>query len=173
MIEFEQINVNVDDGVAVVTLDRPERLNAIGSDTVALDAASLRAEALVERGPDGEPWLTIDFEKRTITLAPIATLIGLACGVVGIHFTTALVPPQTLGPYSIFLTFAPIGMWAIHAGVIKFTARHWAASPDRRALLRQIAGAGAGKLPWLLAACAVGTAASGGRADRERRTFVN
>ena len=28
MNEFEEMNVKVDDGVAVVTLDRPERLNA-------------------------------------------------------------------------------------------------------------------------------------------------
>lgn len=42
------------------------------------DAAALRARGRVSRGEDGAPWLTLDFEKRYITLAPVATLIGLA-----------------------------------------------------------------------------------------------
>jgi hypothetical protein len=43
-------------------------------------------------------------------------------------------------------------MWVVHAGLIKFTARHWAASPDRGALLREVLRAGARKLPWLVVA---------------------
>jgi acyl-CoA dehydrogenase len=42
------------------------------------DAASMRARGTVFRGEDGRPWLRLDFQKRYITLAPIATLIGLA-----------------------------------------------------------------------------------------------
>ncbi|MCB1056335.1 MAG: acyl-CoA dehydrogenase, partial [Acidobacteria bacterium] len=42
------------------------------------DAASLTSRGVVYRGPDGEPWLRLDWEKRYITLAPVATLIGLA-----------------------------------------------------------------------------------------------
>ncbi|MGH7947059.1 MAG: lipopolysaccharide biosynthesis protein, partial [Opitutaceae bacterium] len=78
---------------------------------------------------------------------------GLACGIAGVRLTSTLVPADTLGRYSIFLTFASVGMWAVHAGVIKFTVRHWAHAPDQRALARQIARAGARKLPWLVLAC--------------------
>src|SRR5262249_52532192 len=42
------------------------------------DATALRSEAVVLRGADGRPMLRLEFEKRYITLAPIATLIGLA-----------------------------------------------------------------------------------------------
>ena len=42
------------------------------------DAAALASRAVVEPGPGGEPWLVVDFEKRYITLAPVATVIGLA-----------------------------------------------------------------------------------------------
>ena len=52
---------------------------ALTEPTAGSDAASLRAEGVVETGADGAPWLVLDFEKRYITLAPVATLIGLAC----------------------------------------------------------------------------------------------
>jgi acyl-CoA dehydrogenase len=42
------------------------------------DAASLQAHGLVFRGPDGRPFLRLHWNKRYITLAPVATLIGLA-----------------------------------------------------------------------------------------------
>jgi acyl-CoA dehydrogenase len=42
------------------------------------DAASLQAHGLVVRGPDGRPFLRLDWKKRYITLAPVSTLIGLA-----------------------------------------------------------------------------------------------
>jgi acyl-CoA dehydrogenase len=42
------------------------------------DAAALASRGVVYRGDDGEPWLALDFEKRYITLAPVATVIGLA-----------------------------------------------------------------------------------------------
>jgi acyl-CoA dehydrogenase len=42
------------------------------------DAASLRSRGVVFRGADGRPMLRLDFEKRYITIAPLATLIGLA-----------------------------------------------------------------------------------------------
>jgi O-antigen/teichoic acid export membrane protein len=78
---------------------------------------------------------------------------GLGCGIVGVKITSSLVPPELLGRYSIFLTFASVGMWAIHSGVIQFTSRHWANAADQRSLLRQILRAGARKLPWLFLAC--------------------
>jgi hypothetical protein len=52
----------------------------------------------------------------------------------------------------VFLSFTPLGMWVVHAGLIKFTVRHWAASPDRSALLHEVLRAGVRKLPWLIVA---------------------
>ena len=42
------------------------------------DAASLQSEGVVARGPDGRLLLRLNWRKRYITLAPVATLIGLA-----------------------------------------------------------------------------------------------
>ncbi|MEM9595148.1 MAG: acyl-CoA dehydrogenase, partial [Acidobacteriota bacterium] len=42
------------------------------------DAASIRSRGEVFRGDDGAPYLRLDWDKRYITLAPIATLLGLA-----------------------------------------------------------------------------------------------
>jgi acyl-CoA dehydrogenase len=42
------------------------------------DAASLTSRGEVVPGRDGEPWLLLTWDKRYITLAPVATLLGLA-----------------------------------------------------------------------------------------------
>lgn len=42
------------------------------------DAASLSSRGEVFRGDDGEVYLRLDWEKRYITLAPVATVLGLA-----------------------------------------------------------------------------------------------
>jgi acyl-CoA dehydrogenase len=42
------------------------------------DAASLTSRGVVVRGAGGEPVIRLDWEKRYITLAPLATLLGLA-----------------------------------------------------------------------------------------------
>ena len=78
--------------------------------------------------------------------------VGFFCGLAGVKIATRLVSPADYGAYGVFLTFTPLGMWVVHAGLIKFTARHWAASPNRGALLREVLKAGARKLPWLVVA---------------------
>ena len=90
-------------------------------------------------------------------LVPItlSQVVGLACGVAGVKLVTRLVPPGDYGAYGIFLTFTPLGMWVVHAGLVKFVGRHWAATRDRSALLREVAGAALRKTPWLLLAAAV------------------
>ncbi|HUF77857.1 MAG TPA: acyl-CoA dehydrogenase, partial [Thermoanaerobaculia bacterium] len=42
------------------------------------DAAAIASRGVVFRGGDGRPWIRLDWEKRYITLAPVATLLGLA-----------------------------------------------------------------------------------------------
>lgn len=97
-------------------------------------------------------------------LVPITLIqaVGLACGVVGVKITTWLVLPADYGAYGIFLTFTPLGMWVVHAGLIKFVGRHWAAAEDRAALLRDVRRAAVRKTPWLLLAAAGAAAAMAG-----------
>jgi O-antigen/teichoic acid export membrane protein len=78
--------------------------------------------------------------------------IGFLCGLIGVKISTKLISPADYGAFGVFMTFTPLGMWVVHAGLIKFTARHWAASPDRGALFREVLRAGTRKLPWLIVA---------------------
>lgn len=52
---------------------------ALTEPTAGSDAASLRAEGTVFKDEDGGTKIRLNFRKRYITLAPIATLISLAC----------------------------------------------------------------------------------------------
>lgn len=86
--------------------------------------------------------------KKILPIA-LAQGVGLACGVAGVKLASSLVSPEDYGRYGIFLTFTPLGIWLVHAGLIKFTARHWAGTEDRHALWRQIMGTTLRYLPWL------------------------
>ena len=98
-------------------------------------------------------------------LAPItlAQIVGLTCGLAGVKIVTQLVPPTDYGTFGVFLTFTPLGMWVVHAGLIKFVYRHWAAAPDRAALLREVTRAALRKTRWLLLAAAAAAVMMGGR----------
>ncbi|MDP2138503.1 MAG: hypothetical protein Q8J74_11695 [Candidatus Didemnitutus sp.] len=93
----------------------------------------------------------IEFRTRLLPIV-LAQAIGLACGVVGVVLASHWVAPQDYGHYAIFLTLTPLGMWVVHAGLIKFVGRHWAAAPDRAQLLREVARSALRKTPWLIAA---------------------
>ncbi|MFT3783141.1 MAG: oligosaccharide flippase family protein [Nibricoccus sp.] len=96
--------------------------------------------------------MKLPFAKVRDRLLPITLgqAVGFVCGVLGVKVSTRLVTPSDYGAYGVFLSFAPLGMWVVHAGLIKFVGRHWAAAPDRGALLREVLRAGGRKLPWLV-----------------------
>ena len=93
---------------------------------------------------------TAAFRDRLLPIT-LSQGIGFLCGVIGVKISTLLISPADYGAFGVFITFTPLGMWVIHAGLIKFTARHWAASPDRGALIREVLRASLRKLPWLAA----------------------
>lgn len=95
---------------------------------------------------------------RLIPIA-LAQAFGVGCGVAGVKVNSSLVPPEVLGVYGVFLTLAPVGMWVVHAGLMKFTVRHWAATASRPALLAVVTRAWARRLPWLGLAAAIGAGA--------------
>ncbi len=51
---------------------------ALTEPTAGSDAASIKSEGIVFRGEDGKLYLRLNWKKRYITLAAIATLLGLA-----------------------------------------------------------------------------------------------
>ncbi len=89
--------------------------------------------------------------NSSLRLIPIllAQGVGVACGVAGVKLNSHLLPPDVLGFYGVFLTLAPLGMWVVHAGVVKFVVRQWAGSANRPHLLRHAFGLWARRLPWL------------------------
>ena len=96
-----------------------------------------------------------NFRARLLPIA-LGQVIGMGCGVIGVKISSQLVAPADYGRYGLFLTLTPLGMWVVHAGLIKFTGRHWGGSAQRSGLLHEIVPAFLRKLPWLaLAAAAV------------------
>ena len=65
--------------------------------------------------------------RSQLRLIPIllAQAFGIGCGVAGVKLNSTLVPPEALGVYGVFLTFAPVGAWVVHAGLVKFVVRHY------------------------------------------------
>jgi acyl-CoA dehydrogenase len=71
------------------------------------DAGAIEATGVLFRGEDGQPWLRLNWDKRYITLAAVATVLGLAFklkdpeGLLGkgedLGITCALIPTQTPG----------------------------------------------------------------------------
>ena len=71
------------------------------------DAGSMSAEGVLFRGPDGRPMIRLNFEKRYISLASVATLMGLAFKMkdpenllgkgMDLGITCALIPTETAG----------------------------------------------------------------------------
>lgn len=98
---------------------------------------------------------------HVLRLIPIATaqVVGVLCGVAGVILNSRYIPPETLGHYGLFLTLVPIGMWIVHAGVVKFVAREWPGSTNRPALLRRALALWARKLAWLALAALAGAIA--------------
>jgi hypothetical protein len=90
-----------------------------------------------------------EFFHRLIPVV-LAQTAGLACGVIGVRLSSRFVPPEVLGEYGIFLSFTTLGMWVIHAGLVKYVSRHWAATESKPAMLRQMVRLWTEKLPWLV-----------------------
>ena len=95
-------------------------------------------------------------EEIRTRLLPIALgqVIGMGCGVIGVKISSYLVAPADYGQYGLFLTATPLGMWVVHAGLIKFTASYWGKTHNRAQLLHEMRPAFARKLPWLALATA-------------------
>ena len=78
----------------------------------------------------------------------LSQCVGLACGIAGVKLATRWIDPADYGRYGVFLGFTPLGMWVVHAGLIKFVLRHWAAG-DRPALWAGVVRTARRRLHWL------------------------
>ncbi|MCC6414708.1 MAG: hypothetical protein IT582_02210 [Opitutaceae bacterium] len=99
-----------------------------------------------------------DLAQR-LTPVVLAQFVGVLCGIIGVKLSSWLVPPEVLGDYGVFMSFTTVGMWVVHAGLIKYTSRHWAAEPDKPTLLRQVLRLWCAKARWLLIVVLAGAGA--------------
>ncbi len=90
-----------------------------------------------------------DFFSR-LTPVVLTQSAGLACGIIGVKLASQYVPPNILGAYGIFMSFTTLGMWVVHAGLLKYVTRHWAAAQSKASFLRQMVALWFAKLPWIV-----------------------
>lgn len=100
---------------------------------------------------------------RVIPIA-VAQATGVLCGVLGVKVNSHLIPPALLGVYGVYLTLTPIGMWVVHAGLVKFVGRHWAGAPSRPGMLKSVLDLWRKRLGWIAFAAVAGAAAMAGLA---------
>lgn len=106
--------------------------------------------------------LTADLRTHLLPIG-LSQLVGFLCGVAGVKLNSWLIAPDDFGRYGVFLTLTPLGMWVVHAGLVKLTQRHWAGATDRPAWWRQLLRIAVGRMPWLvLAAAAASLLVAGG-----------
>lgn len=94
------------------------------------------------------------FATRLLPIS-LGQVVGMGCGILGVQISSHLITPADYGEYGLYLSLTPLGMWVVHAGLIKSTGRYWGESASRAQLLHELWPAFIRKLPWLTAAVAV------------------
>lgn len=98
-----------------------------------------------------------DQRNRSLHLIPLAAaqVTGLACGLIGVRWSSAIVPPEVLGIYGLLLSTQQIGSTVTHQGFIKHVQRFWEAQTPARSYLRLLLAAVGRPTLWLAASLAV------------------
>ena len=91
-------------------------------------------------------------------LPPAATQVfGLICGLIGVRWSSAVVPPEALGIFGLLLSAQPLASTVTHQGLIKHVQQFWNERTPGRSYLRLWIASGARSLGWLAAGLAVVT----------------
>lgn len=91
--------------------------------------------------------------SRYNTLVPLAAVqaVGTLCGVLGVRWLSAVVPPETMGLYGLLLSTQQLGFTVTHQGFIKHIQRFWTPRAAVAPYLRLLLGASTPPLLWLAA----------------------
>lgn len=81
--------------------------------------------------------------RRAAHLVPLAAVqaVGLACGLVGVRWTSAVVPPEVMGFYGLLVATHLTATSVTHQGLIRHVQRHWTTRAPAAAYARQLAAA--------------------------------
>ena len=66
-------------------------------------------------------------ESRFDRLLPLIAVqvVGLVCGIVGVRWSSSIVPPEILGVYGLLVSTHTFAAFVTHQGLVQYTQRHW------------------------------------------------
>lgn len=92
-----------------------------------------------------------DTPPRLTQLWPLAAgqVVGLACGIIGVRWMSAVVPPDLLGVYGVWLSLVLAALSVTHQGLVKQVQQHWTGRAGGRAWVAALLRAAWRPALWL------------------------
>ncbi|MSU47585.1 MAG: hypothetical protein EXS37_00555 [Opitutus sp.] len=89
--------------------------------------------------------------SRSVHLVPLVATqaVGLLCGLVGVRWSSAIVPPEVLGTFGLLVATHLFGVSVTHQGFVKHVQRFWTSESAARPYLRRLLGAATQPTLWL------------------------
>jgi hypothetical protein len=97
-----------------------------------------------------------DTQSRLHHLVPLLAVqaVGFACGIVGVRWSSSVIPPAILGVYGLLISTPTFAAFVTHQGMVQHAQRYWTTSTSGRLYLRLLLGAMARPTSWLAAGLA-------------------
>lgn len=98
----------------------------------------------------------VDARRRAFHLLPLITMqvFGLVCGLLGVRWSSAIVPPEVLGTFGILVSTHGLAMMATHLGLMQHVQKHWTARTGNLDYVHLLARAAVRPTMWLAIALA-------------------
>ncbi len=76
--------------------------------------------------------------NRSVHLIPLAAVqaFGIACGLVGVRWSSSLLPPEIYGAYALLISTFFVGVSVTHQGFLQHVQRYWTPTVAARPYLR-------------------------------------
>lgn len=89
-------------------------------------------------------------------LLPLVSIqaVGLACGVLGVRWSSEFLAPEVLGVYGLLASTHTLAAFVTHRGMIQYLQRHWTAESSASLIGREILKAMPRPTVWLAVAAA-------------------
>ncbi|HUR57469.1 MAG TPA: hypothetical protein VM029_07155 [Opitutaceae bacterium] len=98
--------------------------------------------------------LNRDRRQHLVPLAAVQA-VGILCGVIGVRWTTTVIPPDLLGAYGLLLSAVQAGLVVTHHGFVKHVQRTWRADVPAGPYMRQLLRVAPQPTLWLTLGSAV------------------
>ena len=90
------------------------------------------------------------------TLVPLAAVqvVGVICGLIGVRWSSSVIPPELLGVYGVLLSMVQLAPVVTHQGFVKHVQSHWTITLPPRPYVHILLRAAAPPTCWLIAGLA-------------------